>query len=46
VSTLKIEDRLEGTTNFWARKTRILRLLEENDLKGYVYMVVSSPNDL
>jgi hypothetical protein len=45
VSTLKIEDRLEGATNFRAWKARILLLLEENDLKEYVEMVVPSPND-
>jgi hypothetical protein len=33
VSTLKIEDLLEGATNFRAWKARILLLLEENDLK-------------
>jgi hypothetical protein len=42
VSTFKIE----GATNFWACKTRILLLLEENDLKEYVESVVPSPNDL
>jgi hypothetical protein len=45
VCTLKIEDRLEGATNFRAWKTMILFLLEENDLKEYVEMVVPSPND-
>jgi hypothetical protein len=45
VSTLKIEDRLEGATNFRAWKARILLLLEENDLKEYVESVVPSPND-
>jgi hypothetical protein len=45
VNTLKIEDRLEGETNFWAWKARILLLLEENDLKEYVEGVVPSPTD-
>jgi hypothetical protein len=45
VSTLKIEDRLEGETNFRAWKARILLLLEENDLKEYVEGVVPSPTD-
>jgi hypothetical protein len=36
VITLKIEDKLEGETNFRAWKARILLLLEENDLKEYV----------
>jgi hypothetical protein len=45
VNTLKLEDRLEGETNFWAWKGRILLLLEENDLKEYVESVVVSPTD-
>jgi hypothetical protein len=40
VNTLKLEDRLEGETNFWAWKARVLLLLEENDLKEYVEDVV------
>jgi hypothetical protein len=42
VNSLKIEDRLEGETNFRAWKDRVL-LLEENDLKKYVESVVPSP---
>jgi hypothetical protein len=42
VNTLKLEDRLEGETNFWAWKVRVLLLLEENDLKEYVEDVVPS----
>nr|ADE76716.1 unknown [Picea sitchensis] len=45
VNTLKIEDMLEGATNFRAWKAMIL-LLEENDLKYYVEGVVPSPVDL
>jgi hypothetical protein len=37
--------RLEGATNFQAWKERILLLLEENDLKEYVEVVVASPTD-
>jgi hypothetical protein len=44
VSTLRVENRLEGATNFRSWKARIL-LLEENDLKDYVEMVVPDPND-
>jgi hypothetical protein len=44
VNTLKIEDRLEGATNFRAWKARVL-LLEENDPKEYVEGVVPSPTD-
>jgi hypothetical protein len=45
VGTLRVEDRLEGATNFWAWKARILLLLEEYDLKEYVEMVIPDPND-
>jgi hypothetical protein len=45
VNTLKIEGRLEGATNFWAWKARILFLLEENDLKEYVESVAASPTN-
>jgi hypothetical protein len=45
VSTLRVEDRLDGATNFRAWKARLLLLLEENDLKDYVEMVISDPND-
>ena len=45
VNTLKLEDRLEGETNFQAWKSRVLILLEENDLKEYVEDVVPSLND-
>jgi hypothetical protein len=45
VNTLNIEDSLEGVTNFWAWKERVIFLLEENDLKKYVEGVVSSPID-
>jgi hypothetical protein len=46
VSTLKIEDRLEGATNFLSCKARVLLLLEENDLKEYGEGVFATPNDL
>jgi hypothetical protein len=45
VGTLRVEDRLEGATNFRAWKDRIIFLLEENDLKEYVEMVILDPND-
>ena len=45
VNTLKLEDRLERETNFWAWKTRALLLLEENYLKEYVESVVAAPID-
>jgi hypothetical protein len=43
--TLKIEDWLEGATNFRAWKVRVLLLLEENDLKDYVEGEVVAPTD-
>jgi hypothetical protein len=45
VGTLRVEDRLEGATNFRAWKARILLLLEENDVKVYIEMVILDPND-
>jgi len=45
VKTLKIEDGLEGATNFQPWTARVLLLLEENDLKEYVESVVPSPID-
>ena len=45
VNTLRVEDRLEGATNFRAWKARIIFLLEENDLKEYIEMVIPNPKD-
>jgi hypothetical protein len=45
VRTLKIEDRLEGETNFWAWKARVLLLLEEYDLKECVEKVIAILTD-
>jgi hypothetical protein len=42
VNILKLEDKLEGATNFRAWKARVLLLLEENDLKEYVKCGCSS----
>ena len=38
--SIRIEDRLEGTSNFNTRKARKLNTLEEHDLDGYVANVV------
>jgi hypothetical protein len=46
VGTLRVEDRLEGATNFRAWKARIIFLLEENDLKDNIEMVIPHPNDV
>jgi hypothetical protein len=45
VSTLKVEDMLEVAINIQVWKARILLLMEENDLKDYVEMVIPDPND-
>jgi hypothetical protein len=45
VGTLRFEDTLEGATNFWDWKARILLLLEEYDLREYSKMVILYPND-
>jgi hypothetical protein len=45
VNTIRVEDRLEGASIFRAWKAMILLLLEENDLKDYVEMVMADPND-
>jgi uncharacterized protein Smg (DUF494 family) len=45
VNALKIEDRLEGATNFQTWKERNLLLLDENDLKEYVEAMVADPID-
>jgi hypothetical protein len=43
--TLRVDDRLEGATNFQVWKARIIFLLEENDLKDYIELVIPDPND-
>jgi hypothetical protein len=45
VNTLKLENMLEGETNFQDWKARVLLLLEENYLKEYVESVVVDPTD-
>ena len=32
----KLDEKLEGTDNFWARKYRISLVLEENELDSYI----------
>ena len=41
--SVRLEDRLEGTFNFNTWKARILNILEEHDLDGYVSFVVEEP---
>ena len=39
----KLEDKLEGADNFWARKYRVLIILEEHDLENYVKEEIEDP---
>ena len=41
--SVKSEDRLEGASNFNARKARVLNILEESDLDDLVTRVVEEP---
>ena len=41
----KVEDRLEGSPNFFSWKPRILIALEENDFLEHVNSIVSEPSD-
>lgn len=43
MTTLRVEDRLDGALNFKSWKTRVLNLLEENDLDNYVTRVIPEP---
>jgi hypothetical protein len=41
---VKVEDRLEGASNFNIWKVRVLNIFEENDLDSFVTSVVEEPN--
>jgi hypothetical protein len=43
VSSLKVEDRLDGAINFRSWKTRILFILDENEIQYYIKQNVSEP---
>jgi hypothetical protein len=43
VSSLRVEDRLVGATNFGSWKTRILFMLDGNKIQNYVKEYVSEP---
>ena len=45
VSSLKVEDRLDGASNFRSWKTRILFVLEENVIHEYVKKDILEPKD-
>ena len=42
-SSVKAEDRLEGASNFNARKARVFNILEESDLDHLVTRVMEEP---
>jgi len=46
VPSLRVEDRLDGTTNFKSWKTKILLALDKNDIQNYVKKSVSEPQDV
>ena len=41
----KLEEKLEGTENFWAWKYRIGLILQENDIDEYIKEEVSKPEE-
>ena len=45
VSSLIVEGRLDGATNFKSWNTRILFILDENDIQNYVKENVSKPKN-
>ena len=45
VTTLRVEDRLDEALNFNSWKARIMNLLEESDVDGYMTRVVEEPTD-
>ena len=44
-SSNKLDEKLEGADNFWARKYRIMLVLEEHDLDRFVEREVNKPED-
>ena len=44
-SSTKLDEKLEGVDNFWAWKYRVMLILEENDLKGFVKEAVPEPEE-
>jgi len=41
--SLRLEDRLEGANNFRSWKTKILFVLEENEIQNYVKNEITEP---
>ena len=44
-SSTKLDEKHEGTNNFWAWKYRIMLVLEEHDLDRFVEGEVTKPED-
>ena len=44
MASVRAEDRLEGALNFNTWKARVMNLLEEYDLDGYVTSIVEEPS--
>ena len=42
-SLIRVEDRLDGATNFKSWKNRILFILDENEIQNYIKQNVSKP---
>lgn len=45
VTTIKVEDRLDGALNFRSWKTRVLNIPEENGSNDYVNRVIYEPTN-
>lgn len=45
VTSLRLEDRLEGANNFRSWRTRILFVLEENDIQNHVRIEITEPEE-
>jgi hypothetical protein len=45
VTSVPVEDRLDGASNFHSWKSRLLITLEESDLMKFVEEVVPEPDD-
>lgn len=44
MASVKPKDRLDGASNFYTWKARVINILEEHDLDGYVTNVVEEPS--
>ena len=44
MASVRVEDKLEGASNFNTWKARVMNLLEEYDLDGYMTSVIEEPS--